>query len=40
MSQQLPHLNLLTGEGLRLSKMFGLADKGSGMNLVNLDYHQ
>ena len=40
MSQQLPHLKFLIGDGPRPSSMFGLADTGDGLNLENMDYHQ
>ena len=40
MSQQLPHLNFPIGEGQKSSYMSGLANKGAGLNLVNLEYHQ
>ena len=40
MYQQLPHLNFPIGEGPKSSYMSGLADTGSGLNLLNLEYHQ
>ena len=40
MSQEFLHTNLLIGEVTKSSYMFGLADTGSGLNLVNLDCHQ
>ena len=40
MYQQLPHLNLQIGDGLKLSYMSGLADTRSGLNMGNLEYHQ
>ena len=36
MSQKLPHLNFPIGEGEKPSYMSGLADIGSGLNLVNI----
>ena len=38
--QQLPHLNSTIGEVPGLSNMFELIDTGSGLNLVNLGFHQ
>ena len=40
MSQQLPYINLQIGEGQISPNMFGLNYTGSGLSLVNLDYHQ
>ena len=40
MSQHLPHLNFLIGERPKSSHVFGLSNKGAGLNLVNLEYHQ
>ena len=40
MSQKLPHLNLPIGEGPKSSYMSGLDNTVSGLNLVNLEYHQ
>ena len=37
MSQKFPHMNFPIGEVSISSKMFGLADTGSGLNLVNID---
>ena len=36
MSQKLPQLKFTIGEVPRPSNMFGLADKGSGLYLVNM----
>ena len=40
MSQQLPHLNFPIVEGPKSSYIYGLANKGAGLDLVNLDYRQ
>ena len=40
MSQQLTHMNLTIVEGPKSSYMYGLANKGAGLNLVNLEYQQ
>ena len=40
MSQQLPHLTLPMGEVPTSSYTSGLADTGSRLNSVNLEYHQ
>ena len=39
-TQKLLHLNLPIGEGPKSSYMSGLANKVSGLNLINLEYHQ
>ena len=36
----MPHLNFPIGDGPISSKIFGLDDTGSGLDLVNLYYHQ
>ena len=38
--RQLTHLNFSIREGPKLSYMSGLADKSSGLNLENIEYHQ
>ena len=40
MSQQLAHMNFPIVEGPKSSYMYGLANTGAGLNLVNLEYHQ
>ena len=39
-AQQVTHINLPIGEVQKPSYMSGLADIGSGLNLVNVEYHQ
>ena len=39
-SQKMAHLKLPVGEGPKPSYMYGLANKGAGLNLVNLEYQQ
>ena len=40
MYQELPYMNFPIGEGPKSSYMSGLADTGSDLNLVNLEYQQ
>ena len=40
MYQQLLHFKLPIGEGQKPSYMSGLDDTRSGLNLVNIEYHQ
>ena len=40
MSQKILHLNFPIIEGLKSSYISGLVNKGSGLNLVNMGYHQ
>ena len=39
MSQQLPHLKFSRREGSKSSYMFGLSDRGAGLNLGPVYYH-
>ena len=40
MYQQLPHINFTVGFRPKSSYMSFLANTGSGLNLVNMEYHQ
>ena len=40
MSHQLSHLDFPIREGLKSSYMYGLANIGAGLDLVNIEYYQ